>query len=734
MKNLVFKLVLASGLFLGSFGFLQAGPPNANFTIAPASPVIAGTTVCYTNSSTGSPTSYLWNFNGAAPNQTTVGPHCVTYNTAGTYSTCLTATNNNGSDTECKPITVVDAVNIGTVNGQTINGACGQYISDNGGSSNYTDNQNNIVTLCSGNGIYASLVFSSIDLAAGDQILVFAGTGIGGTLLSTLTSAQNGTTPTVNAGQTCLTIQFISDGATNAGGFFAQFRCNQIVMNSASNGTTVSNACGYSIFDSGYTTANYSDNENYTTTVCAGSASQVPQILFNSLNLTAGDQLNFYDGTGIGGQLIYDAVNTDNGNNSFFFPGLTVTGLSQCMTLQFISNGSGNSAGFNGSITCPTPPAPCNSNPIAADNFDAATLVCDFSQYCGTTSSFYGVDMGNIDQTAVFDGSFENNSWMSFVADATTAQFTVSTASPSCYIQIGIYGVNASEQFTWLSPPGINGGFDYTNIDTGFAGTGTLNAQGMIPGNTYYILIDGHGGSVCNYTLTAGIGVQLPEPQASPDLTMPCNDNQSISVTDLNGSTNIDWTWTWTDGVTNGGPQSGSSMNLSSFPAGTYTFTVEAADFSNCINYAIQDEVNVTITCPLPVELIDLYAVAEESANIVYWSTASESNSSHFELHRSSDGQSWNKIRTLEAAGNSSSELNYECRDADDLKTVLYYKLIQYDLDGNSTVYDPISVVRSTEDRTLLRIINMMGQEVNSSYKGMVILVFDDGTTVKTIL
>ena len=36
-------------------------------------------------------------------------------------------------------------------------------------------------------------------------------------------------------------------------------------------------------------------------------------------------------------------------------------------------------------------------------------MICDFSQYCGTTSAFYGVDMGPIGQTAVFDGSLRQN-------------------------------------------------------------------------------------------------------------------------------------------------------------------------------------------------------------------------------------------------------------------------------------------------------------------------------------
>lgn len=719
----------------------MAGAPTSSFTVSPGTTVTPGTTVCYTNTSTGSGiNSWAWTFGGQAANYTgttsgTANPPCVTYNTVGSFQTCLTVTNSNGNNQSCQTITVSNAINIGTANGTTVNNACGMLLEDSGGAGNYSNNENNTVTFCSGNTNYVNFNLSTIDLAAGDVINIYAGSGTGGTLLSAIGSGQNGTTPSVNSTSTCVTVQFVSNGSTTAGGFSMQAFCtpsNHIIMGPTQNGNIISNACGYSIFDSGYSSANYSNNENYTTTICASSASQVPQILFNSLNVTAGDQILFYDGTGTGGQLIYDVANTDNGNNSFISPGLTVTGLSQCMTVQFISNGTGVSAGFNGSISCKTPPAPCNSNPVPADNFDAATLICDFTQYCGVTSSFYGVDMPNIDQTAVFDGSFENNSWMSFIADAPTASFTVTTTSASCYIQIGIYSVNSNEGFTWLSPESINGGFDYTNIDTGFSGTGTLNAQGMIPGNTYYILVDGHGGSVCNYTLTAGIGIQLPEPQASPDVVMSCGDNESISVTDLNGSTNINWSWTWT-GASSGGPQTGSTVDLSTLGPGNYTFTVDATAFSECSNVALQDEVNVIVDCPLPIELLDFFGNSNGDVNDLYWITNTEYNSSHFILERSIDVVHWKEINYQNAAGYSTTPKNYHYRDEQVENGIAYYRLTQYDYDNNYEVFPIISVARSTKEKEIISITNILGQEITIENSGIVIILYSDGTFKRVV-
>jgi len=733
MRTLQQFAILAFALFIYNNSF--AGAPNGSFTVSPGTTVTPGTNVCFTNTTTGSGNTYSWT-NNSVVFSTATSP-CLVFPTAGSYNVCLTATNTNGTDTSpaCQTIVVSDALNIGVVNGTTVNSGCGLLLEDAGGAADYGNNQNHTVTFCSGNTNFISMALGTLTLGAGDVLQFYAGTGTGGTLLSTLTSAQNGTTPTIYANNTCITVSFVSDGSGVAAGFSMQALCyanNQIIMGTP-NSSNYANACGMSIFDPGYN-SNYGNNQSYTTTICASSAAQVPQILFNSFQLGAGDQVNFYDGSTTTGQLLYSGVPSDNVNNSFITPGLTVTGISQCMTVQFISNGATVSGGMNGSISCETPPTPCNSNPVAADNFDAATMICDFSQYCGVTSSFYGVDMPNIDQTAVFDGSFENNSWLMFVADAATASFTVATQSASCYIQIGIYSYNqATGAFTWLSPESINGGFDYTNVDTGFAGTGTLNAQGMTPGNTYYILIDGHGGSVCNYTLTAGIGVQLPVALASPDLSLDCDEPGSVSVTNTNGSANVDWTWTWT-GSSSGGPVSGSTVDVSSLNPGTYNFTVEATDFNSCVTTAIQDQVQVTIDpCPLNVELISFYGLPSGDHNEILWTTLTEINNSHFILERSIDGQNWEPIYYRPGSGTSSEELRYEFDDFTYNSELSYYRLVQYDFNGLSTIHDVISVLNKNQEKGIIKIINLIGQEVKADYTGPRIIHYNDGSTKKII-
>ena len=89
-----------------------ATPPTANFTATPTSGA-GPLPVTFTDTSTGGPTSWSWDFgdpgSGSANTSTLQNPS-HTYNTDGTYTVALTATNGAGSTTK----TVVGLVKVGT--------------------------------------------------------------------------------------------------------------------------------------------------------------------------------------------------------------------------------------------------------------------------------------------------------------------------------------------------------------------------------------------------------------------------------------------------------------------------------------------------------------------------------------------------------------------------------------------------------------------------------------------
>lgn len=72
-------------------------PPVAGFSGTPTS-LCAGGTVAFTDLSTNTPTSWSWTFQGGTPSSSTAQNPTITYNTPGTYSVSLTATNASGSD------------------------------------------------------------------------------------------------------------------------------------------------------------------------------------------------------------------------------------------------------------------------------------------------------------------------------------------------------------------------------------------------------------------------------------------------------------------------------------------------------------------------------------------------------------------------------------------------------------------------------------------------------------
>jgi PKD repeat protein len=76
-------------------------PPVADFT-ADNTTINEGESVNFTDLSSGNPDAWDWVFDGGTPGTSTQQNPTVTYNTAGTYTVTLTATNAYGSDTETK--------------------------------------------------------------------------------------------------------------------------------------------------------------------------------------------------------------------------------------------------------------------------------------------------------------------------------------------------------------------------------------------------------------------------------------------------------------------------------------------------------------------------------------------------------------------------------------------------------------------------------------------------------
>lgn len=96
---------------------------------------------------------------------------------------------------------------------------------------------------------------------------------------------------------------------------------------------------------------------------------------------------------------------------------------------------------------------------------------------------------------------------------------------------------------------------------------------------------------------------------------------------------------------------------------------------------------------PLPVELIFFSAQLDEENNVILnWKTASEINNAYFKIEKSYDGISWQELSIMAGQGTKLSPTVYRSQDSQPGLGLIYYRLIQVDLNGTTTLFPPESV------------------------------------------
>ncbi|MEO0007097.1 MAG: hypothetical protein RJA20_1293 [Bacteroidota bacterium] len=92
--------------------------------------------------------------------------------------------------------------------------------------------------------------------------------------------------------------------------------------------------------------------------------------------------------------------------------------------------------------------------------------------------------------------SIQNNQFFAFTADATTATFDISVygCGTGSALQAAVLSTADCINFSWVSPC-------LGNIPSN--STASLTASGLVPGEVYYLCIDGSSGSQCEYSINA---------------------------------------------------------------------------------------------------------------------------------------------------------------------------------------------------------------------------------------
>jgi len=132
----------------------------------------------------------------------------------------------------------------------------------------------------------------------------------------------------------------------------------------------------------------------------------------------------------------------------------------------------------------------------------------------------------------------------------------------------------------------------------------------------------------------------------------------------------------------------------------------------------------------LPIELVN-FSLDKYDDNVkINWTTGSELNNDYFTIERSFDGYAWKEIDRIKGVGNSSSLIDYSYIDRQsNLSGIVYYRLKQTDYDGKFERFHIKSI--NMGDREIVKILNLLGQEVDMNYKGLKIIIHNNGDRIK---
>lgn len=176
------------------------------------------------------------------------------------------------------------------------------------------------------------------------------------------------------------------------------------------------------------------------------------------------------------------------------------------------------------------PPCPSAAHP-AADLCEDICVYCNFNGYTGTTAGYSGqVPPG-------FCGTIENEQWIGFTAGTPAATFTATptNCANGNGIQIALYPSCSDAPI---------------QCDGGTAGGGNIPVSitaSLTPGVSYYLMIDGYAGDLCDFQLTisppmAGLPPDIgPTGAISGPATACPGANVAFSVSPVSGAGAYTW-------------------------------------------------------------------------------------------------------------------------------------------------------------------------------------------------
>jgi hypothetical protein len=488
---------------------------------------------------------------------------------------------------------------------------------------------------------------------------------------------------------------------------------------------TLTSSLTYTITDAGGPTDTYNNNLDQTVTLTPSDNTKKLQLNFSSFNLEASyDYLYVYDGPNTSSTLLATL------NGTSLPTTITAENATGQLTLRFTSDISGLRAGFQATVTsvtvCTTPTngGTLSTNKSLTTVNDGVSLTTtgnggtitkiewsydNFGSIAGTVTTPtnpYNIQL-NVQQSNIYfrttskDGTCPSG-------NSNIVNITLKSAPPySSGIIDGDHITNVT--FSDLNNSSTNDGdaySDYTsiiaNVTKGEPYNLSVTASNTLsPGQGYGAWIDWNGDGV--FQTTENVLLKPTANSTSQLVTIP-----SDAVT---GDVLMRVLSVWN-----------STPNIDAY-------------YSTGYGYGEIEEYTVRLSNPisLPVELTEFEGISYPQWDVIKWTTASEHNSSYFDIEMSEDGENWRVVGKKDAAGNSNTVLKYSYINYNTLNGIFYYRLVQFDIDGKNKTYGPISLQRETTNKKIIKYVNTLGQEVNPDTKGIIFEVYEDGTMRKII-
>lgn len=292
------------------------------------------------------------------------------------------------------------------------------------------------------------------------------------------------------------------------------------------------------------------------------------RINFVYANFMGTDKLEIWDGTTTSAPSVKIATLTGTSNNHKDY-----TSNSGKLTFKFtgsnnpFKDAAPNAYGWQGLLGCL--PAGCDGNSPASDICSDAPTICNLDGYCGSTSGWYTADnINNLEgvgnplnscydpNTGYYGATIQNNSWLAFIANSTSASLTIKSSNCS--------DANRGMQAIILSTADCEKFYSKSSCIYSGQGTFNLTANSLTVGAKYYIMIDGGWGNDCDYTVSANTGVKTVT--VSSNVSTIC-EGLSVNLSATGGSS-----YQWSDGVNT--IPAGANVTVSPTTTTTYTCTV----------------------------------------------------------------------------------------------------------------------------------------------------------------